>query len=129
MPKVAVTLYRLIQDSQEFGSDHEHMVSRVFFRAVCDGRQADGYIQIKQAVGSNSREGRPVIEVSAPRLPGPWNHEVFRQAVQDYFHGLIGSQGMGIRIDRGAVACMWENVFDVQQTFEFEVPGTEASSW
>jgi hypothetical protein len=35
MPKVQVTvrLFKCVQDSQDLGSDEEHMVSRVFLRS------------------------------------------------------------------------------------------------
>jgi len=32
MSQISVTFHKLIQDSQEFGSDDEHMVSRAFFK-------------------------------------------------------------------------------------------------
>ena len=38
MPQISVTFHKLIQDSQEFGSDDEHMVSRAFFKIEVEGQ-------------------------------------------------------------------------------------------
>jgi hypothetical protein len=58
MPKFKVTFHEVIQDSQVFGSNDEHMVSRVFFSLEVDGkRPGDFYADLKQAVGNEFTSG------------------------------------------------------------------------
>ncbi|MHB1362091.1 MAG: hypothetical protein ACYCW5_05800 [Thermoleophilia bacterium] len=48
MSKVTIHLEKLIQDSQEYGSDDEHMVSRVFFSLEAGGAlHGDLYADVK----------------------------------------------------------------------------------
>src|SRR4029077_11625065 len=60
-----VTFRKLIQDSQEYGSNDEHIVSREFFDLEIGGkRHSDLYVDIKQPVGSDF-ETAP-LEVGPP---------------------------------------------------------------
>jgi hypothetical protein len=55
METAKVLLHKLIQDSQDFGSDKEHMVSRAFFSFdVGEKHPANLYVNIKLAVGTSS---------------------------------------------------------------------------
>ena len=55
-----MTFQRCVQDSQEFGSDDEHMVSRVFFGLEIGGNAYhDLHVDIKQTVGSEFEGGPP----------------------------------------------------------------------
>jgi len=97
MAHVRVTLEKCIQDSQEHGSDDEHMVSRVFFSVEADGSRSNGHVDIKQTVGSDYETGP--IEVGAPAgYAGPFNHDVFRGEVTAYFRDCVGSAASGIRL-------------------------------
>jgi hypothetical protein len=120
-----IKLQRLVQDSQEYGSDDEHMVSRVFFELEIDGTNYQGlHCDVKQIVGS-SIETAP-LEVSAPTgYKGPFNHQAFQKIVERYFRGLVGSQGRGIRITGGSNIRMQNNTFvqPSEATFEVQVSG------
>ncbi len=66
MSQISVTFHKLIQDSQDFGSDDEHMVSRVFFTIeVNDKSYPAVYCDLKQTVGSDFESGP--IEVGTPQ--------------------------------------------------------------
>jgi hypothetical protein len=121
MAKAKVLFRELIQDSQEYGSNDEHMISRVFFDLEIDGVRHEGlYANVKQAVGS-SFESAP-LEVSSPtNYKGPFNFEAFRDAVEGYYRGLVGSQGSGIRISGGSNIRMKNNRFVSSAKSEFEV--------
>ncbi len=115
MAKAAVTFFKCIQDSPEYGSDDDHMVSRVFFKLEIEGRapinlEAD----IKQAVGSDFENGP--IEISRqpyrergmwgirwPRLllgyTGPFNYRAFREYAGKYYRSLFGAPDSSIQID------------------------------
>lgn len=123
MTHVRVTLEKCIQDSQEYGSDDEHMVSRVFFIIEAEGQRFTGHVNIKQTVGSDYE--RSSIEVGAPTgYAGPFNQEVFRRHVTAYFQSCVGSGASGIRFGTGAK----NNTFVQQDVFEFEA-STSGRAW
>ncbi len=125
MAKATVFLHRLTQDSQEYGSDDQHMVSRVFFDMELGGRRYDGlYCDVKQTVGSDF-ESAP-LEVSSPvGYRGAFNHRAFQEAIERYYRSLVGSQGRGIRIAGASNVRMRNNSFiqPTQATFDVEVSG------
>lgn len=119
MARVYVTLEKCIQDSQEYGSDDEHMISRVFFSIDADGRHSTGHVDIKQTVGSDYESGP--IEVGAPvGYAGPFNQEVFRREVTSYFRNCVGSAASVIRLGPGAKNVRMHSTFVRQRAFEFE---------
>jgi len=125
MAQAKIKLRRLVQDSQEYGSDDEHMVSRVFFDVEIEGKKYQGlHCDVKQIVGS-SFESAP-LEVSAPAgYKGPFNHQAFQKIIENYYHSLVGSQGRGIRIGGGSNIRMQNNTFvqPSEATFEVQVSG------
>ena len=127
MAKARVTFNRLVQDSQDYGSNDEHMVSRVFFTLEIDGTKHELYADIKQTVGSSYETGP--IEVSKPHgYSGPFRNQEFKRAAEIYYSSLVGSSGSGIRIQGGANIRMRNNTFVKQAVFEFEV-GKESTAW
>ena len=126
MKSAKVTFVRCEQDSQDYGSDDEHMVSRVFFNLEIDGdRYDDLHVDIKQPVVGNY-ETAP-IEVGPPqgkRYTGPWNHNVFRSQVEQYYRSLVGSKGRDIRITGDSKDIRMRNcVHKIEKRVEFEVSG------
>ena len=123
-----IYLQRLIQDSQEYGSDDEHMVSRVFFDLQVDGTKHQGlYCDVKQTVGS-CFESAP-LEVSKPvGYSGAFNYDAFQEVIERYYRSLVGSQGGGIRIVGGSNIRMRNNTFvrPGEETIEVQDSG---SSW
>jgi hypothetical protein len=119
--RAQVTFQRLIQDSQDYGSDDEHMVSRVFFDLEVEGQQYSGlYADIKQPVGA-SFESDP-LEVSKPSgYEGPFNYEAFRDAAETYYRGIVGRGGHGIGIGVGSSVRMIHNTFNIPMVAEFDV--------
>lgn len=101
MPTATVHFKELIQDSQNYGSDDEHMVSRVFFDLqVGDKKYPGAYANLKQAVGATASEH---IEVSPPAgYAGPFDHRKFQAEVEKYFRSLFVSSGSSIKRSPGA---------------------------
>ena len=120
MAKITVRFHRCVHDAQEYGSDDQHMVSRVFFTLQVDRiRQGDFYADVKQLVGSDLETGP--LEVSPPvGYEGSFNHEEFSRATEAYFRGLVGSSGSGIRIQGGSRVRMHENVSELEREVTFE---------
>ncbi|MDP2859198.1 MAG: hypothetical protein Q8P50_14635 [Bacillota bacterium] len=111
MPRAIIQFTKCIQDSQDLGSDDEHMVSRVFFDLV-SGETVFGdlYCDVKQSVGSSFETG--TLEVSRPRgYDGSLDYAPFRDAVEAYYRRLIGSSGTGIRVVGASRVRMRNNTF------------------
>jgi hypothetical protein len=99
MPNFTAKFHKLLQDSQDLGSNDDYMVSRVFFTLEVDGKNVGDYTAIlKQAVGSDFNDAN--IEVGPPtNYDGPFNHQGFSRVAQHYFNTTIGAHGAGIRIE------------------------------
>lgn len=128
MAKAKVIFQKLIQDSQDYGSDDQHMVSRAFFTVEVEGNVSEeAYVDIKQPVGSDF-ETTP-LEVSKPvGYGGPFNYAAFREAAENYYRSLVGSKGSGIHIAGGGNIRMQNNTFIQQAVAEFEV-SKESPAW
>lgn len=131
MAKVRVVFHECIQDSQEYGSDDENMVSRVFFSIEVNGKQwSDKVYQadLKQMVGGEFAKNP--IEVSLPYdssgefYSGPMNCELFRTGAESYFRNLVGSEGFGIYIEGGSHLRMQHNRFVKEGSVKFEAADT-----
>ena len=124
-----VTFMRCIQDSQDYGSDDEHMVSRVFFDLKVGGKVYPGlHADLKQVVGSSYETGD--IEVGRPEgYRGPFNHMAFRDAAERYFRSLVGSTASGIRIQGGGKIRMRNNTFMMARVENCEIEGGAAGAW
>ncbi len=121
MANARIFFHRCIQDSQDYGSNDEHMVSRVFFSLNYDGVVYENlYVDVKQTVGSDF-ETAP-LEVGVPQgYKGPFNHEAFRAAVEKYYRGLVGSKGSGIRIAGSSNTRMRNNQFIFQAIADIDI--------
>jgi len=125
-----VTFRELHQDSQEYGSDDEHMVSRVRVDIAVDRNDRGSFtVNLKQTVGSDFETG--LIEVTRPAdaktgkpYAGPFDQERFADEARKYFRGLVGSQGRGIKIGPGSKSIrMRDNRYVSQKVVEFSVTG------
>jgi hypothetical protein len=127
MATVKVIFHEILQDSQEFGSDNEHMVSRLFFSVEVNGQRFDQlYADIKQTVGS-SYETAP-LEMSSPRggYRGPFDFEKFQSVAEQYYRKFIGSAG---RFIGGSLAGVrsWNNRVRSPLVMEFEASGPDVA--
>jgi len=119
MPKFKVTIHKAIQDSQDFGSSDEHMVSRVFFSLAVDGNPAgDFFADLKQTVGSKFNSSD--IEVSIPHgYDGPFDHVRFSDAARDYFSRAFGPGASGFNFGGSSNIRMRNNRFEKDREYEF----------
>lgn len=128
MPLVRINVQKCVQDSQEYGSTDEYMVSRVFYTINVDGApRGEYYSDIKQIVGSAYSSGN--MEVSRPHeYRGPYDHSVFSDEVARYFCRLVSSSGAMFSLGGAANVRMENNTFIVPYHFQFEAEGA-AASW
>ena len=130
MPQGKLVFTKIIQDSQDYGSTDEQMVSRVFFDIVVGDVVHRGlYADISQPVGERF-EGGPLTVSFPPVLQGRVGFSTFRQHVEDYFRDLVGSRGRGIRIGGGGNIRMRNNSFIFQKIVDIDVQDADGgSSW
>jgi len=123
MATMTVHFDRCIQDSQDYGSDDQHMVSRVFLHIDCEGEQFAGlHADIKQTVGGDF-ETDP-LEISRPHgYDGPLNYRAFREITEEYFRSLIGRSGSAFRIEGGSTVRMRDNTFVMPKSYEIPLAG------
>lgn len=119
MDRFKVTFYRCLLDSQNYGSNDEHMVSQVFFVLDVNGkREGDFVADLKQVVGSDFERG--AIEVSAPHgYQGPFDHEGFSEAATKYFRSLVGASGSGLRMEGARNIRMRNCEYNMSAEYEF----------
>jgi hypothetical protein len=128
MPHARIVFRELIQDSQDYGSDDEYMVSRVFFDLEFEGETHRLlYANIKQAVGS-SFETSP-LEISGPvNYKGPFNMLAFQAAAEGYYRDLFGSQGRAVRTSGASRLRMRNCSYRYESVVECEI-NKAGGSW
>lgn len=140
MAKIKITFHKCMQDSQEYGSNDEHMFSRLFFSIEVTKvenneekveKYDDLYADLKQVIGGKF-EKNP-IEVSPPYLStgelysGVMNYQAFRNAAEDYFRGLVGAKASGIHIEGGSNIRMYNNLLIKEYSVDFQASYTRNS--
>jgi hypothetical protein len=126
METAIITFYKCIQDSQDYGSDDEHMISRVFFTLEIGDKKYDLYADLKQTVGARYEDG-PIEVMSQAGYNGLFNYECFRDAAEHYYRSLVGSSGRMINIQGGSNIRMRNNLFVGRRVYECEVSGNIAA--
>ena len=121
MKKAKVIFHKILQDSQDLGSDNEHMVSRVFFTVEIDGSTTNNlHSDVQQVVGCNF-ETDP-LEMYFPKgYEGLLSYRAFREAVESYYRSAFGSQGKEFKIQGGNNIRMRDNTVVSERVVEFEV--------
>jgi hypothetical protein len=116
-----VILSGLVQDSQEFGSDDEHVVSRAFLDLQVDGMLYENlYAAIKHPVGGDL-ETMP-LEISWPvGYAGQLDYPAFRAGIDVYYRSVVGSSDAGRHVEGDPDIRMRDNRLDAPASFEFEI--------
>lgn len=131
--KGTFTFTDCIQDSQDYGSDDEHMVSRVFFDLDLDGHQYPRlHVDVKQVVGSRFDTGDN-IEVGTPKgYSGPFNYTPFREAVERFFRELAGASGSKLGFGPGVKNLRMRNNHLrplVPKVVVIDIDGSSTAEW
>lgn len=130
MAIIKIQFTRCIQDSQEYGSNDQHMISRIFFNLIVNGlTHTDFYCDMKQVVGTDY-ENTP-LEVSGPKgttYRGPFDQQKFREAVEIYYRRCVGFSDSRIRMAPGIKGMRMRNhIFYIREDAEFEAHGTDTA--
>lgn len=116
-----ITFYKCVQDSQEFGSDNEHAVSRVFFTVTVNGKTLEYFCNIIQDYGSSFSYENDPLQVSNPFSNSEHiNYEQFRSSVESYYRSCVGSSGNGIKIVGASNIRMTNNTFGKVHSISIE---------
>jgi hypothetical protein len=108
MDKLELIFSKIMQDSQVYGSNNEHMISRIFFSL--DGKEYE--CNVRQPYGENFSFENDPIEVETPdELKKTVNYGQFRDEVENYFRMAVGSNAHGIQIQDGMNIRMSNNTF------------------
>ena len=120
MKKIELLFKKCIQDSQDYGSDNEHMISRIFFEV--DGTEYE--CNVRQPYGESFSFDEDPIEVEAPKeLQNKINYGQFRDEVEKYYKHLVGSSGSMINIQGGTNIRMQNNTYETEYRTEIDESG------
>ncbi len=120
MSKLELIFSKCIQDSQEYGSNNEHMISRIFFSI--NGIEYE--CNVRQTYGESFSFEKEPIEVESPdELKKIINYGQFRDEVENYYRQIVGKNGIGIRIDGGTNARMSNNTCIITHKATIEKAG------
>jgi hypothetical protein len=125
--KAKVTFHKLVQDTQDLAAsdpNQNHMVSRAFFTLDVGGKQyADMSVTLRQPFGTDYADEPIEVEKPSGSYAGNWNHNDFRDTVEDYYRGAIGSGGRGIRLGPGSQNIrMRNNTFGFSKSYDIDIP-------
>ena len=116
-----ITFYKCIQDSQEFGSDNEHAVPRVFFTVTVNEKTLEYFCNVLQDYGSRFSYETDPLQVSNPFSKHDHiNYEQFRSSVEAYYRSCVGAYGNGIKIIGASNIRMTNNTFGKVHSISIE---------
>ena len=125
--KAKVTFHQLVQDTQYVAAsdpNQNHMISQAFFTLEVGGKQYGNMsVVLRQPFGTDY--AKEPIEVEKPKgsYTGNWNHNEFRDAVEDYYRSAIGNQGNAIRISPGSSNTrMRNNMIGISKSYDIDIP-------
>lgn len=130
MAQITGEFYEFFQDAQEFGSDDQNMVSRVYFRMSVGGRPpADFFAPVKLAVGGDYL-APDQLEIGRPSgYRGSFNHAAFADEVARYVRTCVGPGARGVSFGPGASVRMMNNRYSIRMPFAFDVPDETGGTW
>lgn len=109
MAKGALIFQKVLQNSQELGTDDEHLVSRVFFDLMTPEGALTGLCSDVKLTPGAEFSNDP-LEVTMPRaLEGVVSYDVLRREVEQYYRDNVGATGRGIRLGPGAKGIIMRN--------------------
>ncbi len=128
MPTATVAFRRCIFNSPEYGSDDDHVGSRVFFDLDLEGEgYANLYVDVRQLVREGT-ENEPLLVTRPQGYEGPFNFPVFQGLVEFYYRhavgakwGMFGMRGLRMRLEGWAV--------EQEMLVQFEVFDEETGAW
>jgi hypothetical protein len=126
-----IRIEKCIQDIQNVSSNpnESRMCSQIYFEMEVDEKvHKELTVEISQPYGSDY--ANEPVEVGRPEgYEGPFNHEQFSEAVENYYRSLVGSGGSGISFSGGGNICMKKNTFMKPAEFQIEINHGKEGAW
>jgi hypothetical protein len=117
MSKAKVTFHMLIQGTQDPIADpnQNQMISRAFFMLEHAGKTYTNMsVSLRQPVGTDYATAPIEVEKPSGSYSGNWNHNDFRDAVEDYYRSAI-------RVGGGGAVRMRNNTFVFSKSYEIDI--------
>lgn len=129
MSQATIYYRRAVVDGQEYGSNDEYMVSRIFFDMLVDGKRHENlYSDVKQTVGAEFEKAP--LEVTRPvGLKGAFNYEAFRQETESYYRNLFGKTGRAVRTANGCSVRVRNCLFEIPKTVQISFDNLTGNAW
>ncbi|MDT7041435.1 hypothetical protein [Candidatus Nitronereus thalassa] len=126
MPIATMAFRRCVVNSPSYGSDEEHVITRIFFDLqVRDAAYANLCVDVRQLVREGA-ETEPLLVSRPEGYEGPLNIPVFQGLVEFYYRqavgekwGMFGNTGIRMRLED------W--VIEYEMLVQFEVSDEENS--
>ena len=115
-----IHLQRVAVNAREFGGDHRHSVSRVYFSLVVDGTSHSGlHANVRQALAGDASTP---VEVGPPvGYAGALNQAAFSRVVERYYRNVIAK---ALQSGPAADQKVPDGVFISKMTAQFGLPAT-----
>ncbi|WP_125917215.1 hypothetical protein [Hymenobacter coccineus] len=122
-------------NSQEYGSNNEHMVSRVNFIIkpgddFFDEHRRSISCTVCQAYGENyTFETSPLEVENPPELVRKINYSEFQFSVERYFRSVLGNNGGGFRLNNAHDIAMRNMTFDIEGLAVIHAAESGSAAW
>lgn len=106
MPVATIAFRRCVVNSAAYGSDEDHVGSRVFFDLLVeDSGHVNLYVDVRQ-LAREGTEHEPLLVSKPEGYEGPFNYQVFQCLVEFYYRqavgekwGMFGNKGLRMRLE------------------------------
>ncbi len=125
MPAAIIAFRRCVVNSTAFGSDDEHVGSRIFFDLLVEDA---GHVNLHVDVRQLAREGtgnEPLLVSRLEGYEGPFNFQVFQSLVEFYYRQAVGSK-WAMFGNKGLRMRLEDWVIEHEMLVQFEVYDEEA---
>lgn len=129
MSKAIIIVHKCIQDDQEYGSNNEFMISRVFFTISKNNNTSDEHFAIVKQTAGSDYETAPLEVYLPPNKKLNFNYEQFRVGIERYYREII-DQGNSEIIILGAGNVRMTNItYHYARQFEVDIIDMANTGW
>jgi hypothetical protein len=123
MPTATITFHQIAQTSQAILPNEptqEHLIGDASFTLEYGGETyRDMRVAFRHPFGTNYESDPIEAEKPTGSYQGNWNHNAFRDALEDYYRGAFGR---AFKIGPGAGMIMGDNSFVRDKSYTIDIP-------
>ena len=120
-----VAFRRCVVNSPDYGSNEEHVGSRIFFDLHIDETTLVNICVDVRQLARDGTENEPLLVSRPDGYDGPLNFSVFQRLVEFYYRQVVGVQ-WSMFANSNIRMCLEEWVLEHEMQVQFEVPDEEA---